>query len=73
MINQGSLVSKKDMSEKVLGKKLASFARSIDMHVINLRKKLVASLALKKKSKRIVVPVIFTWCLREEVASLQSR
>lgn len=40
MINQGTLVSKQDISEKVLGRKLAAFDRSIDMHVSNLRKKL---------------------------------
>jgi two-component system response regulator CpxR len=40
MINQGCLVSKEDISEKVLGRKLAAFDRSIDMHVSNLRKKL---------------------------------
>lgn len=40
MLNQGNLVSKEDISEKVLGKKLAAFDRSIDMHVSNLRKKL---------------------------------
>ena len=42
MINRGSLVSKEDISEKVLGRKLAAFDRSIDMHVSNLRKKLAA-------------------------------
>ena len=42
MINQGRLVIKQDISEKVLGRKLAAFDRSIDMHVSNLRKKLVA-------------------------------
>jgi len=42
MINHGSLVSKQNISEKVLGKKLAAFDRSIDMHVSNLRKKLAA-------------------------------
>ena len=40
MLNQGHLVSKEDISEKVLGRKLAAFDRSIDMHVSNLRKKL---------------------------------
>jgi two-component system response regulator CpxR len=40
MINQSHLVSKQDISEKVLGRKLAAFDRSIDMHVSNLRKKL---------------------------------
>jgi len=42
MVNQGSLVSKEEISEKVLGRKLAAFDRSIDMHVSNLRKKLAA-------------------------------
>ena len=40
MINHGKLVTKNDISEKVLGRKLAAFDRSIDMHVSNLRKKL---------------------------------
>ncbi|NCP66501.1 MAG: response regulator transcription factor [Paraglaciecola sp.] len=40
MLNHGNLVSKHDLSEKVLGRKLAAFDRSIDMHVSNLRKKL---------------------------------
>lgn len=53
MINQGHLVSKQDISEKVLGRKLAVFDRSIDMHVSNLRKKLaVFSLEEKIKTHR---------------------
>lgn len=36
----GNLVTKQDISEIVLGRKLAPFDRSIDMHVSNLRKKL---------------------------------
>jgi two-component system response regulator CpxR len=53
MINQGNLVSKQDISEKVLGKKLAAFDRSIDMHVSNLRKKLaVFSIEEKIKTHR---------------------
>ena len=40
MINRGKLVSKQDLSEKVLGRKLSAFDRSIDMHVSNLRRKL---------------------------------
>ena len=53
MINQGHLVSKQDISEKVLGRKLAAFDRSIDMHVSNLRKKLaVFSLEEKIKTHR---------------------
>lgn len=40
MMNCGNLVSKQDISKKVLGRPLASYDRSIDMHVSNLRKKL---------------------------------
>lgn len=39
----GNLITKQDISEKVLGRKLAPFDRSIDMHVSNLRKKLTQS------------------------------
>lgn len=53
MINKGNLVSKQDISEKVLGRKLAAFDRSVDMHVSNLRKKLaVFSLEEKIKTHR---------------------
>lgn len=45
MANAGRLVSKQDLSEKVLGRKLSPFDRSIDMHVSNLRKKLQAGCA----------------------------
>ncbi len=41
MVNQGQIVSKQDISEKVLGRRLAAFDRSIDMHVSNIRKKLM--------------------------------
>ena len=40
MVNAGQLVTKEEISSKVLGKKLQAFDRSIDMHVSNLRKKL---------------------------------
>jgi two-component system response regulator CpxR len=36
----GELVTKESLSEKVLGKKLMPFDRSLDMHLSNLRKKL---------------------------------
>ncbi len=36
----GELVLKDDLSEKVLGKRLMPFDRSLDMHISNLRKKL---------------------------------
>lgn len=38
--NSGELISKDDLSEKVLNKKLMPFDRSLDMHLSNLRKKL---------------------------------
>ncbi|GAC16081.1 response regulator transcription factor [Aliiglaciecola lipolytica] len=41
MINAGQIVSKNDISEKVLGRKLMAFDRSIDMHVSNIRRKLM--------------------------------
>lgn len=40
MINAGELVTKEEISQKVLGKPLLAFDRSIDMHVSNIRKKL---------------------------------
>lgn len=40
MVNAGQLVTKDDISQKVLGKKLQAYDRSIDMHVSNLRKKI---------------------------------
>ncbi|KXI31054.1 response regulator transcription factor [Paraglaciecola hydrolytica] len=40
MLNHGNLVSKNELSEKVLGRKMAAFDRSIDMHVSNIRRKL---------------------------------
>ncbi|WP_394192611.1 response regulator [Pseudoalteromonas atlantica] len=38
--NAGDVVSKEQISEKVLGRRLAAFDRSIDMHVSNIRKKI---------------------------------
>lgn len=40
MSHAGEIVSKEQISEKVLGRKLQAFDRSIDMHVSNIRKKL---------------------------------
>ncbi len=37
----GQIVSKASLSEQVLGRKLASFDRSIDVHVSNIRRKLL--------------------------------
>ena len=38
--HHGKVVSKSDISERVLERKLSQFDRSIDMHVSNIRKKL---------------------------------
>ena len=40
MVNAGDLVTKEKISQQVLGRRLAAFDRSIDMHVSNIRKKL---------------------------------
>jgi DNA-binding response OmpR family regulator len=40
LLNAGQVVSKEDMSEQVLGRRLGRYDRSLDMHVSNLRKKL---------------------------------
>ncbi len=40
MSNPGEIVSKETISQEVLGRKLAPFDRSIDMHLSNIRKKL---------------------------------
>ncbi|MBN7819606.1 response regulator [Bowmanella yangjiangensis] len=52
MANTGKLVTKQDLSEKVLGRKLSAFDRSIDMHVSNLRRKL-ASIADQERIRTI--------------------
>jgi two-component system response regulator CpxR len=39
MLSVGDLVTKASISEQVLGRRLAAFDRSIDMHVSNIRKK----------------------------------
>ena len=36
----GSIVSREELSEKVLGRRFSPYDRSIDVHVSNLRKKL---------------------------------
>lgn len=52
MINQGQIVSKQDISEKVMGRKLVAFDRSIDMHLSNIRRKLM-NYSNKEKIKTI--------------------
>ena len=46
--NQGEIVSKETISEQVLGRKLAPFDRSIDMHVSNIRKKIAEHIEQEK-------------------------
>jgi len=41
MQHHGEVVSKETLSEKVLGRRLTAFDRSIDMHVSNIRRKLL--------------------------------
>jgi two-component system response regulator CpxR len=41
MAKPGSIVSKNEISEQVLNRKLSAFDRSIDMHVSNIRRKLL--------------------------------
>nr|MBP7416221.1 winged helix-turn-helix domain-containing protein [Pyrinomonadaceae bacterium] len=36
----GKIVKKEDLSERVLGRSLSPFDRSLDMHISNVRKKL---------------------------------
>lgn len=40
--NAGHVISKEELSQQVLGRKLESYDRSVDMHVSNLRRKLGA-------------------------------
>lgn len=48
LTNVGELVSKNDISEKVLGRSLEAYDRSIDMHVSNLRKKMAKESSQEK-------------------------
>jgi len=41
MVKPGEIVSKNEISEQVLKRKLSAFDRSIDMHVSNIRRKLL--------------------------------
>ena len=40
--NAGKVIKKEDLNQKVLGRRLSPFDRSLDMHISNLRKKLGA-------------------------------
>lgn len=46
--NAGNIVSKKEISEQVMQRKLSAFDRSIDMHVSNIRRKLLPYSATDK-------------------------
>ncbi|WDE12281.1 response regulator [Thalassomonas haliotis] len=48
MEHHGTIVSKESLSELVLGRKLSPFDRSIDMHVSNIRRKLLPASDLDK-------------------------
>lgn len=41
MLKPGAIISKNEISERVLNRKLSAFDRSIDMHVSNIRRKLL--------------------------------
>ncbi|WP_404342736.1 response regulator [Pseudoalteromonas mariniglutinosa] len=44
----GSVISKEQISEQVLGRRLAPFDRSIDMHVSNIRKKIAEHISTER-------------------------
>jgi DNA-binding response OmpR family regulator len=46
MRNAGRVVSKKDLSEQALGRPLARFERSVDVHLSSIRQKLGEAAAL---------------------------
>ncbi|PCI58706.1 MAG: DNA-binding response regulator [Gammaproteobacteria bacterium] len=48
MQHHGQIVSKESLSETVLGRRLTSFDRSIDMHVSNIRRKLLSNSPIDK-------------------------
>ena len=49
----GRVVSREDLSERVLGRRFSPFDRSIDVHVSNLRKKLGASASGGERIKTV--------------------
>jgi DNA-binding response OmpR family regulator len=53
MKSPGKMVSREDLSEKVLGRKFHPFDRSLDMHVSRLRRKLTESGAPEDQVKTI--------------------
>jgi len=52
LAESGRLVSKEQISEKILGRKLGAYDRSIDVHISNLRRKLSSSEALSIQTIR---------------------
>ena len=52
MVSAGELVTKEEISQKILGRRLMAFDRSIDMHVSNVRKK-IAELSDGEKIKTV--------------------
>jgi two-component system response regulator CpxR len=53
MLHPGKLYSKRDLSERILGKTLLAEDRSIDMHLSNLRRKFPPRLDGQKRVKKI--------------------
>jgi DNA-binding response OmpR family regulator len=53
LLKAGQVVSREDLAEKVLGRKLTMFDRSIDVHVSSLRKKLGAAPAGLERIKTV--------------------
>ena len=51
--NAGKVVKKEDLNQKVLGRRLSPFDRSLDMHISNLRKKLGARAGGEERIKTI--------------------
>ncbi len=49
----GSVVSREDLSHRVLGRRFSPYDRSIDVHVSNLRKKLGASTSGRERIKTV--------------------
>ncbi|HEV7743412.1 MAG TPA: response regulator transcription factor [Pyrinomonadaceae bacterium] len=49
----GEIVTREELSQKVLGRSSSPFDRSIDMHISNLRKKLGASVAGTERIKTV--------------------
>ena len=53
LLNVGKVVSRDDLAEKVLGRKLEMFDRSIDVHISSIRKKLDIQVGKKERIKSV--------------------